>query len=59
MKKQNANSYSKVIEKILGKPSLQVKLTKKRTDVRVAAKERKEAKNAATIKKQISAKAQF
>jgi hypothetical protein len=57
MKKQNANSYNKAIEKILSKPSLQVKLAKKRTNVRVAAKERKEAKNAATIKKQTFTKA--
>jgi hypothetical protein len=57
MKKQNANSYSKAIEKILGKPSLRVKLAKKRINVRVTAKERKEAKNAATIKKQTFIKA--
>jgi hypothetical protein len=59
MKKQNANSYSKAIEKILSKPSLQVKLIKKRINVQVIVKERKEAKNATTIKKQTFAKAQF
>jgi hypothetical protein len=59
MKKQNADSHGEAIEKILGKPGLRAELAKKRTDVRVAAKERKEAKNAATVKKQTSAKAQF
>jgi hypothetical protein len=38
---------------------LQVKLIEKQTNVRVAVKERKKAKNAATIKKQTFAKAQF
>jgi hypothetical protein len=59
MKKQNADSHGEAIEKILGKPGLRAELAEKRTDVRVAAKERKEAKNAATVKKQTSAKAQF
>jgi hypothetical protein len=36
---------------------LQVKLAKKRTNVQVAVKERKEAKNAAIIKKQTFIKA--